>query len=74
MAGLPFSGFDPYMPVDDVDETASVTEMQGPSSSINQLAGRRSLASSPTKSLVALWFVVLAVYWFIGWFFRGQRS
>lgn len=71
---LPFSGFDPYMPVDTVDETASATDMQGPSSSVNQLAGQRTFLSSPTKALIGLWVAVLAAYWFVGWFFHGARA
>jgi hypothetical protein len=71
---LPMSGFSPYMPTDTVDDTAGFTEMQGPSSRINQLAGQPTWASSPTKSLVALWLLVLVLYWVIGWLFRGQRS
>lgn len=66
--------YSPYMPVDTVDETADYTEMQGPSSMINQMGGKASWANSPTKCLVGLWFLVLALYWFVGWFFRGQRS
>lgn len=72
--GLNFSGFDPYMPVDSVDETASYTDMQGPSSARNQLGGKSTILTSPTKALVGLWFFVLAVYWLVGWFFHGQRS
>jgi hypothetical protein len=63
-----------YMPVDQVDETADYTDMQGPSSTLNQLAGKVPWSQNPTMSLVVLWFVVLAAYWFVGWFFRGQRS
>jgi hypothetical protein len=62
------------MNVDTVDENAQYTDMQGPSSGLNELAGRASWASSPTKSLVALWFAILGAYWFVGWFFKGQRS
>jgi hypothetical protein len=71
---LPMSGFDPYMPTDTVDETASYTDMQGPSSSINQLAGKATWSSSPTKSLIGLWLLALGLYWLIGWLFKGQRS
>jgi hypothetical protein len=63
-----------YMPADQVDETAGNTEMQGPSSGLNQLAGKATWLNDPTKCLVGLWFVVLAVYWAVGYFFRGQRS
>lgn len=66
--------YSPYMPVDTVDETADYTEMQGPSSRINQLAGQSTWMSSPTKSLVGLWLLALGIYWLGGWFFRGQRS
>ena len=72
---LPFTmGQDPYMPVDTVDETASFTDMQGPSSRVNQLAGASTWSSSPTKALIALWALAMALYWLVGWFFRGQRS
>lgn len=66
--------YSPYMPVDTVDETASYTEMQGPSSSVNQMAGKAGINANPTKALVAVWFLALALYWLIGWVFRGQRS
>lgn len=64
----------PYMPVDQVDESAAATDMQGPSSTVNQLAGRASMLSSPAKSLFGLWLAALLLYWLVGWFFRGQRS
>lgn len=60
--------------VDTVDDGASVDEMQGPSSTVNQLAGRASWSASPTKSLVVLWFVALALLWLIGYVVRGRRS
>lgn len=63
-----------YMPVDTVDDTASHTEMMGPSSVINQVNGMPGWSNSPTKSLVLLWFFVLGLYWFVGWFFKGQRK
>ena len=66
--------YSPYFAPETVDETAQATEMQGPSSAINQLAGKATWLSSPTKSLAAMWFLVLIAYWFVGWFFRGQRS
>jgi hypothetical protein len=68
-----YDGF--AMPTDTVDETASHTGMMGGASAMNQTAGSRvSILSSPTKSLLVLWFVVLAVYWFVGWFFKSARS
>jgi len=63
-----------YMPVETVDETADVTEMQGPSSTLNQMSGKSSIFASPTKSLIALWVLAIVMYWFIGWFFRGNRA
>lgn len=66
--------YSPYFPTETVDETADHTEMQGPSSAINQLAGRATWLNSPTKSLVGLWILALGLYWFVGWFFRGKRS
>lgn len=66
--------YSPYMPVDTVDDTADMTDMQGPSSTVNQLGGKASWANSPTKCLIALWGLALGLYWFMGWFFRGHRS
>lgn len=64
-----------FMPTDVVDETAQNTGMAGAATVANQAAGSRvPILSSPTKSLVVLWFVVLAAYWFVGWFFKGSRS
>jgi hypothetical protein len=62
------------MPVQTVDETAAYTEMQGPSSGVNQLAGRGTLWTSPTKSLIALWVFVLILYWLLGALFRRFRA
>lgn len=62
-----------FMPVVQVNETANMTEMQGASTSAN-LAGRPTWLSSPTKSLIGLWVVVLIVYWIVGFFFHGQRA
>jgi hypothetical protein len=67
-------GFPGYMPVDTVDETAQFTDMAGSATIVNQVTGRPGLKENPARSLVVLWFVILAAYWFIGWFFRGQRS
>lgn len=63
-----------YMPVQSVDETANYTEMQGPSSSVNELAARESWSNSPTKSLIGLWLLALGLYWLAGFLFRGARS
>lgn len=56
--------------VTEVDETASVTDMMGASSASNI---GNSLRVSPARSLVILWFVVLAAYWFLGYVFKGAR-
>lgn len=72
---LPFTmGQDPYMPVNTVDETAQMTDMQGPSSHVNQLAGASTWTSSPTKALIGLWVLSMIGYWIMGWLFRGQRG
>ena len=73
---MPFTmGYqDPYMTTQTVDETASMTDMQGPSSSVNQLAGAATWTSSPTKALIGLWVLCMAAYWMMGWLFRGQRG
>jgi hypothetical protein len=59
---------------DTVDETADVTDMSGAATVANQAAGRSLFGGSPARSMVALWFFVLAVYWALGYFFKGQRS
>lgn len=56
--------------VHDVDETAQVTDMMGDASQRNISNGLRT---SPSRSLVILWFAVLAAYWFLGYFFKGSR-
>jgi hypothetical protein len=64
-----------YFPADTVDEQSDVTDMAGNGTTANQDAGRGSIFSgNPSMSLVALWFVTLAFYWAIGYFFKGQRS
>lgn len=71
-----FTGFGTggeYMPADTVEEQASDTGMTGPASFANR-AGLNLFGGSPTRSLVALWFAALAAYWFLGWFFKGNRS
>lgn len=72
----PFTGYgtgEYYMPVQTVDDTADMTDMQGAGTTAN-MAGRPTWLTSPTKSLIALWFVVLIVYWLVGIFFHGQRA
>lgn len=56
-----------------VDESMTGAEMQGPSSTVNQRVGN-TWTGSATKSLVVLWFAVLALYWFLGWLFKGRRG
>jgi hypothetical protein len=57
------------MPVQTVDEVADYTDMQGQASMLNTPA-KASWRESPTKSLVALWFFVVLLYWLLGFFFR----
>jgi hypothetical protein len=54
-----------------VDESSGPEEMMGASSVRNQMTAFRQ---SPSRSLVVLWFVVLATYWFLGYFFKGARK
>lgn len=61
-----------YMPADTVEEQASDTGMSG-YATIGNIRGV-SLFSSPSRSLVALWFLAVATYWAVGYFFKGQRS
>jgi len=69
-----YSGNVDYLPVDDVDYTAEVTEMMGQASINNQARGARAAAmQSPTKMLAALWFLALLLYLFLGYFFRHYR-
>jgi hypothetical protein len=57
----------------EVDDTGGAEiEMQGPSSTVNQMVGKSGFSSSPTRALVVLWFVVLGIYWMLGWLFRGS--
>jgi hypothetical protein len=62
--------FDNAFGVTEVDETAAVTDMMGSSSATNI---GRSLRISPARSLVVLWFVILAAYWFLGYMFKSAR-
>ena len=64
-----------YMPVDTVNEVADYTDMQGQASEMNaQMAAKGSWRQSPTKSLVALWFFVVLLYWLLGYFFRRHLA
>lgn len=62
-----FGGFE-------VDESFTGEEMQGPSSTVNQRAGKVPWNTSAARSLVILWFAALALYWLLGVLFRGARS
>jgi hypothetical protein len=57
-----------------VDETATATEMQGPSSTVNEVAGKQGMKSSPTKSLIVLWVIALGLYWLFGAMFRRHLA
>lgn len=62
--------FEDTFMVHEVDETAQVTDMMGGASQQNISNGLRM---SPARSLVVLWFIVLGVYWFLGYFFKAAR-
>lgn len=66
--------YDTYMPVDQVDETAHVTEMMGPSSTLNQMTGSSTWRNNPTKALIVLWGLVIVLYWGCGVLFRNHTS
>jgi hypothetical protein len=54
-----------------VDDTGGMdTGMMGVSTATNQMSGARI---APSRSLVVLWFAALALYWFLGYLFKGQR-
>lgn len=57
----------------EVDESMTGAEMQGPSSTVNQVAGRTPWNASAAKSLAVLWFALLGVYFILGYLFRGKR-
>jgi hypothetical protein len=63
-----------WRPSEQVDELASVTYMTGDASLANQADAARGWWHDPTKSLIALWVVVLALYWILGYLFRGARA
>lgn len=72
-----FTGFGTgggYMPADTVDEQASDTGMSGYASIQNRVSGMGLFSGSPAVSLVALWFLAIGAYWFLGWFFKSGRS
>jgi hypothetical protein len=56
-----------------VEDATTGAEMQGPSSSVNQRAGRVPWNTSAAKSLAVLWFVCLGLYWALGALFRGVK-
>lgn len=65
-----------YMFVDTSDEGgAPVTDMTGNGTAVNQAvsAGLQSKLS-PTRALVILWFVLLGLYWGLGYLFRRNLS
>lgn len=68
------NSFDGYHPYEQVDELASVTDMTGDASAKNQRAGAPGWFQDPTRGLVLLWVIVLALYWLIGYAFRGVRA
>jgi len=63
---------DPYNPVGQVDEQASVTDMlAGDPSVANQ---KKTVKNDPTRALIGLWLVVLFSYWILGYFFRRNNA
>lgn len=62
-------GFGAY----EVDESMTAADMQGPSSRVNQVAGRTTWTASAAKSLAVLWFFLLGLYFVLGYLFRGKR-
>jgi hypothetical protein len=67
------TSFDAYRPAEQVDEMANATDMMGDQSEKN-LSTADKWFYDPTKSLIAIWIVALALYWLIGYLFRGARS
>ena len=60
-----------YLPVNTVDEVADVTDMMGQASQLNQAgANKRTIKNSPTKALVMLWVLALALYTLLSYYFR----
>lgn len=72
-----FTGFGTggnYVPADTVEEQASDTGMSGYASLSNRMGTGGLFTGSPTMSLVWLWLLALGAYWFLGWFFKGERK
>lgn len=68
---MSYQGGEVYTPYQTVDEVADYTDMMGQASQMNVGASQASeWRQSPTKMLVALWFVVLITYTLLSYFFR----
>lgn len=64
-----------YSSVDTVDDVADYTDMQGEASAMNAAAANKgSWSQSPTKSMVALWFFLVLLYFLLVFFFRGNLA
>ena len=57
---------------DTVDESSSMSDHSGAASTLNR--SKAGAGSTPTRALVMLWFILLAVYWLMGYVFKGQLS
>lgn len=71
---LSFSGFgSDYGSYETVDEVADYTDMVGAATEQNLSAAKKNeWLNSPAKSLVVLWFIVLALYVLTGLVFRSH--
>lgn len=54
------------------DDTASMDDMAGPASSVNQSMAAGAAKGTPTRALVMLWFACLLLIWGLGYLFRRQ--
>ncbi len=64
-----------YMPVTTVDEVSDYTDMMGQASASNLAqSNKRAWTESPTRMLLCLWFVVIGLYFLLGYFFRRHLA
>lgn len=52
-------------------DVADVNDHAGPATIVNSMGA--GAGPSPTRALVVLWFICLALYWGLGYVFRRYR-
>lgn len=59
---------------DTADDTASMDDMAGDATTVNQASAKGLAKGTPTRALVMLWFGALLLYWAFAYLFRRQLS